>query len=53
YQKDTRVILHSWSLNVILGSEIRPFHIIAILLVNNEFSIKYKNPNKNLIDMIE
>ncbi|CAG8736286.1 6434_t:CDS:1, partial [Dentiscutata heterogama] len=35
------------------GSEVKPFHIIAIVLVNDEFPMKYENPNEDLIDLIE
>ncbi|CAG8600852.1 13481_t:CDS:2 [Dentiscutata heterogama] len=35
------------------GSEVKLFHIIAIVLVNDEFPMKYENPNENLIDLIE
>ncbi|CAG8695506.1 17163_t:CDS:2, partial [Dentiscutata heterogama] len=34
-------------------AEVKSFRIIAIVLVNNEFSIKYENPNEDLIDLIE
>ncbi|CAG8778548.1 32162_t:CDS:10, partial [Gigaspora margarita] len=35
------------------GSEVKPFYIIAILLINDKFPIGYMNLNKDLVDLIE
>ncbi|CAG8839974.1 34315_t:CDS:2, partial [Gigaspora margarita] len=35
------------------GSEVKPFYIIVILLINDKFLMGYMNPNEDLVDLIE